>query len=89
MVSKAGSGIAVWFGLNAGGAVFIGVWAYAMMSNDWVTGLIFGWIPASIMGVIAGLAVFALTHVIARLVTPQRSASKAPPSDPPSEIPAH
>ena len=83
---KAGNAFAVWAGINAGGATFIGVWAYGVMSGDWVPGLLFGWIPALIMGVIAGLAVFGLTRGVTGLVAPRDS--KAPPADPPPGIPA-
>ena len=85
---KAGNALAVWVGLNAGGASFIGVWAYGMMSTDWVRGLLFGWIPALIIGVIAGLAAFALTRGVTGLMAPQALAPKTPPADPPAGIPA-
>ena len=89
MVSRASNTLAVWIGLNVGGAVFIGVWAYCVMSNDWLLGFFFGWIPASIMGVIAGVVVFGLTQGVAGLLAPQVSASKTPPSDPSAGISTH
>ncbi len=83
---KPGNAFAVWAGINAGGAAFIGVWAYGVMSSEWVRGLLFGWIPALIIGVIAGLVVFGLTRGVTGLAAQRES--KSPPGDPPSGIPA-
>ena len=60
MASKNSGGVAVWSGLNAGAITFVGVWGYGVASNELWMGLVFGWVPALIMGVIAGLVVFAV-----------------------------
>lgn len=60
MASKNYGSVAVWSGLNAGAITFVGVWGYGVASNDWWMGLLFGWVPALIMSVIAGLVVFAV-----------------------------
>jgi hypothetical protein len=59
--------VAVWVGLNAGGVAFLGVWGYAVASNDWLLGLAFGWIPAVIVGVIAGLVVCGVAYGLSTL----------------------
>jgi hypothetical protein len=82
MVSNDGKGVAVWVGLNAGGFVFLGVWAYGIASNDWLLGLVFGWIPAVIMGVIAGLVVYGFTHALSRLVISSGRRSESPSAGP-------
>jgi len=84
MATKAEGVVAVWFGLNAGGAAFLGVWGYSIVSNDWPQGLIFGWIPALIMAVIAGLGVYGIMLGVSGLVTAPVTDrdGDAPPSGP-------
>jgi hypothetical protein len=82
MVSNDVKGVAVWIGLNAGGFVFLGVWAYGIASNDWLLGLVFGWIPALIMGVIAGLVVYGFMYGVSRLVTSSGDRSESPSAGP-------
>ena len=91
MATKSQNGLAVWFGLNAGGAAFLGVWVYSIMSNDWLLGLVFGWIPALILAVIAGLAVYGITYGMTELVTApvKDQSADGPPGGPGTGITAH
>ena len=89
MAAKSGSALAVWFGLNTGGAVFIGVWAYGIMSSGWGMGLLIGWLPALMAGVVAGLLVFGLTEATLALMRHRAAPSKAPTQGPPDGIAAH
>lgn len=41
-------------GFLTGGVVFLGCWIYAIATWGWFLGIAFGWIPAAIIGVIAG-----------------------------------
>ena len=46
-----------WYGLGAvitGGLTFVIVWLYAMGAWGVLIGLMFGWIPAVIAGIVAG-----------------------------------
>ena len=70
-------GVAVWFGLNAAGIVFLGVWVNAIASNDWLLGLAFGWIPAAIIAVIAGLIAHGFIYGVSGLLTWRRHGSDA------------
>jgi hypothetical protein len=91
MATKSQNGLAVWFGLNAGGAAFLGVWVYSIMSNDWLLGLVFGWIPALILAVIAGLVVYAVMYGVTGLAASpvQDQSTNGPPGGPATGITAH
>jgi hypothetical protein len=88
MASKSQNGLAVWCGLNAGGAAFLGVWVYSIMANDWLLGFAFGWIPALILAVVAGLAVYGILCGVTRLVMSpvQNRSADEPPSGPAAGI---
>ena len=47
-------------GVLAGAAVFLGGWFDAVSSWGWLLGLAFGWIPAAIVGAMAGVLVWGL-----------------------------
>lgn len=89
MESKDEKGVAIWSGLNAAGLVFLGVWAYGIVSNDWVLGLVFGWLPAVIMGVIAGLVVYGFTYGLRGMGASVNHRPDAPPVDPTTGMTIH
>lgn len=45
---------AFWTGLIIGGLTFIGVWIYCISEYDFIMGVGLGWLPALIVGCVAG-----------------------------------
>ncbi len=58
MLARNDNCVEVWFGIIAGAVALLVGWAYAIADSGWLLGLAFGWISPSMIGVIAGLAVF-------------------------------
>lgn len=63
-------------GAITGGIVFLGCWVYAIATWGWFLGLAFGWIPAAIIGAIAGflwpLVAIAVLAIVVLLVLDKR-----------------
>lgn len=52
------------FGILTGIVVFFIGWASAVASWGWLLGLAFGWVPAAIVGAIAGVLAWALAPFV-------------------------